>query len=137
MITVSAIVAAPPAHVWKCWTSAEDVMKWNFASDDWHCPAAKSDLRVGGEFAYRMAARDGSAEFDFEGVYSAVDYLKRIEFSMSDGRKVIVQFEPQGKATRVTESFDPGSGHSEELQRQGWQAILDNFRKHAEGSFTG
>jgi uncharacterized protein YndB with AHSA1/START domain len=132
MITVSAIVAAPLAHVWKCWTSAEDVMKWNFASDDWHCPAAKNDLRVGGKFTYRMAARDGSAEFDFEGVYSVVDHQKRIEFSMSDGRRVIVRFEPEGEGTRVTESFDPESEHTEDLQRQGWQAILDNFRKHAE-----
>jgi uncharacterized protein YndB with AHSA1/START domain len=132
MITVSAIVAAPLAHVWKCWTSAEDVRKWNFASDDWHCPAAKNDLRVGGKFTYRMAARDGSAEFDFEGVYSIIDPQRRIEFSMSDGRKVIVRFEALGKATRVTESYDPESEHSGELQRQGWQAILDNFRKHTE-----
>jgi uncharacterized protein YndB with AHSA1/START domain len=136
MITVSTAVAALPAHVWKCWTSAQDVAKWNFASDGWHCPAAVNELRVGGKFTYRMAARDGSAEFDFEGVYSVVDHQKRIEFSMSDGRRVIVQFGPEGEGTRVTESFDPESEHSEDMQRQGWQAILDNFRKHAEASFV-
>jgi len=107
-------------------------MLWNHASDDWHCPAASNDLRVGGRFVYTMAARDGSVSFDFEGTYDDVVLHARIAYTMPDGRRVVTTFTPAGGGTHVRTDFDAETLHSEELQRQGWQSILDNFRRLAE-----
>lgn len=133
-ITVASRVEAPLARTWEGWTSPEHVVHWNHASDDWHCPHARNDLRPGGTFAYHMAARDGSVGFDFEGTYDEVELHARIAYTMPDGRKVSVRFEADGDgATRVTETFDPEQVHSVELQQSGWQAILDNFKRYVEG----
>lgn len=132
MIRVSSTVAAPVSHVWDCWTLPEHIVNWNNASDDWHTPSATVDLRVGGKFTSRMEAKDGSMGFDFEGIYDAVEPLKKIAYTMADGRKVILLFEGTGTNTVVTESFDPETTNSLELQRAGWQAIMDNFKKYAE-----
>lgn len=131
-IVVTAEVNAKVEKVWDAWTNPEHVPGWNFASDDWCCPWAKNDLRVGGKFTSRMEAADGSVGFDFEGVYNAVEVNKLLEYEMADGRKVKVEFENRGNTTHVTESFDPENIHPEEMQRAGWQSILNNFKKYTE-----
>ncbi len=128
-ITVTTIVSAPATKAWACWTEPAHVVGWNAASDDWHCPAAKNDLRVGGRFAFTMAARDGSFRFDFEGTYTAVTPNTHLAYVMDDGRKVEVDFAAEGEATRVTEVFDPENVHPAEMQQAGWQAILDNYAR--------
>lgn len=131
-ITVESTVKAPVEKVWKYWTSPDDITKWNSPSDDWHTPRAENDLRVGGKFLSRMEAKDGSFGFDFEGVYEKVVEHKQISYSMSDGRRVNILFSDNGKETKVSETFDPESENSLEMQKAGWQAILDNFKKYAE-----
>lgn len=132
-ITVSSVVAKPLAHVWDRWTGAEHIIHWNNASDDWHCPAASNDLRVGGQFNFTMSARDGSMSFDFIGTYTALENEKLIAYTIADGRKVEVHFVMDSDNTKVTEVFDAETENTVELQRGGWQAILDNFKKYAEG----
>lgn len=131
-ITVESTVKAPVEKVWKLWTAPEHITQWNNASDDWHTPFAENDLRVGGKFLSRMAARDGSFSFDFGGVYDEVRPNKLIAYTMGDGRKVVINFTSNGNETKVVETFDAESTNSVELQRGGWQAILDNFRNYAE-----
>jgi uncharacterized protein YndB with AHSA1/START domain len=131
-ITVTTIVAAPVSKVWEYWTTPEHICKWNNASDDWHTPRAENDLHPGGKFSYRMEARDGSFGFDFGGVYDVVLPEKHIAYTMEDGRKVAINFIENEGSTEITESFDPENVNSQELQRTGWQAILDNFKKHVD-----
>jgi uncharacterized protein YndB with AHSA1/START domain len=131
-ITVSVVVGAPVKKVWDSWTKPEHIVKWNSASDDWHTPNATNDLRVGGKFTSRMEAKDGSMGFDFEGVYDEVEPLKKIAYTMSDGRKVKIIFESKAGETMVKETFEPENTNSLELQRAGWQAIMDNFKKYTE-----
>jgi uncharacterized protein YndB with AHSA1/START domain len=131
-ITVKTKVNAPIDKVWKYWTAPEHITKWNNASDDWHSPRAQNDLRTGGKFNVRMEARDGSQGFDFGGVYEDVKPNKHIAYKMDDGRQVKINFDSDGKETSVEETFDAESQNSVELQRGGWQAILDNFKKYAE-----
>lgn len=130
-ITVSTVVAAPIAEVWRAYTTPADIMAWNAASADWHTTAATVDLRVGGKFSSRMEAKDGSFGFDFAGEYTKVVPQKLLEYSFGD-RSAQAEFaEGQGGVTvRVT--FDAETTHSEEQQRSGWQAILDNFKRHVE-----
>jgi uncharacterized protein YndB with AHSA1/START domain len=132
-ITIGTVVAAPVEAVWTAFTTPEDIMQWNNASPDWHTPAATNDLRVGGTFTSRMAARDGSAAFDFAGVYDEVEPHKRIAYTIGDGRKVSVDFSTTDEGTRIVETFEAETTHSIDMQRGGWQAILDNFKKYAEG----
>ncbi len=131
-ITVSTTVNAPLATVWEAWTDPKHITQWTFASDDWHAPSATNDLRVDGRFTTRMEAKDGSFGFDFGGVYTNVDGKETIEYAMDDGRKVSIKFEDMGDSTKVTETFDAETENSEEMQRGGWQSILDNFKKYAE-----
>ncbi len=132
-IAVTADVQAPVERAWACWTSPECVKKWNHASDDWHCPAASNDLRVGGRFVYTMAALDGSVSFDFSGTHTEVVPGDRIASQLDDGRMVRVAFEASGPgSTRVVETFEAERENSLDLQRDGWQAILDNFKKVVE-----
>ncbi len=133
-ITVTALVAAPLEVVWEYWTKEEHITQWNAASDDWHTPHAENDLRVGGLFSARMEARDGSEGFDFTGTYTEVTPPHSIKYTMDDGRCVSVVFEEHGSGTHITEQFDPEDSNPESLQRDGWQAILDNFKKYVEGS---
>ena len=132
MITVEATVKSPVEKVWNFWTAPEHITQWNNASDDWHTPSAKNDLRVGGKFIARMEAKDGSMGFDFEGVYDEVITNEVIAYHLEDARKVKITFTPVGKETKVVETFDPESTNSIELQRGGWQSILNNFKKYAE-----
>lgn len=131
-IKISAQINAPLENVWNYWTQAEHMTGWNFASDDWHCPDSKIDLRPGGEFHSTMAAKDGSFSFDFWGTYSEIIPQKEIRSTMGDGRKLDVFFESQAGGVLVTEIFEAEDQNPVELQRQGWQAILDNFKKYCE-----
>lgn len=135
-ITVSTLINAPISRVWSAWTRPEDITQWNAASDDWHSPAARNDLRVGGGFSYRMEAKDKSAGFDFEGTYTEVIPHRRIAYTMGDERDVVVDFLPEGNSTRVTETFAAESIHPIEMQREGWQSILDRFRRHVEANVS-
>lgn len=132
LITVEATVNAPVGKVWKCWTTPEDIMTWNSASPDWHTPRAENDLREGGTFSSRMEARDGSMGFDFGGTYTKVVPNKTIAYTMGDGRKVSVNFEENNGKTVVTETFDPESENPPEMQKRGWQSILDGFKAYVE-----
>lgn len=131
-ITVQASIAAPLQKVWDCWTEPEHITQWNQASEDWHCPKASNDPRTGGKFSSTMAAKDGSMSFDFEGVYDEVIPGELIRYTMADGRAVSISFEDNDGVTLVTEAFDPESMHSEELQRAGWQSIMDSFKRYVE-----
>ena len=131
-ITVETTVNAPVEKVWKLWNGPEHIIQWNNASADWHTPKSENDVRVGGKFNHTMAAKDGSVSFDFEGTYTAVRENELIEYSIIDGRKVKVTFTAEGTTTKVVETFEMENENSEELQRGGWQAILDNFKKYAE-----
>lgn len=133
-IIVETTVHAPVDKVWKLWTGPEHITKWNNASEDWHTPRAENDLRVGGKFLSRMEAKDGSFGFDFFGVYDEVKNNERIAYTLGDGRKVEITFASHDNATKVTETFEAESSNSAEMQRTGWQAILDNFKKYAEAN---
>lgn len=136
-ITVATTVHAPLAEVWQAYTTPADIMAWNAASADWHTTAATVDLRPGGRFCSRMEAKDGSFGFDFEGEYTRVEPQALIAYRFGD-RLAEVRFEPQGEAVRVTVTFDAEDTHSEAQQREGWQAILDNFARHVQaGRLTG
>jgi uncharacterized protein YndB with AHSA1/START domain len=131
-ITVETVVNAELNNVWDAWNSPADITKWNSAQDDWHTTRSTVDLREGGKFLSRMEAKDGSEGFDFEGTFLRVVPHKAIEYRMSDGREVKVEFVERNGGVLVKETFDAESENPPELQRTGWQAILDNFRKHVE-----
>lgn len=131
-ITVETTVNAPVEKVWRLWTEPEHIRNWNNASDDWHTPQAVNDLRTGGHFSFTMAAKDGSFSFDFAGVYDDVVENQRIAYTIGDGRKVEVLFRGTGGQTRITETFEAENINSRDMQRDGWQAILDNFKRYAE-----
>lgn len=131
-ISVKAEIAVPIEKVWKCLTTPDDIVHWNNASDDWHTPHAVNDLRVGGTFSYRMEARDGSLGFDFGGIYDQVILHKKIEYTLGDGRKVKIALSSRGGLTEVIETFEAENVHPMEIQRSGWQAILDHFKDYTE-----
>lgn len=133
-ITVETTINASAKKVWEYFTQPEHIIKWNNASDDWHTTKAENDLRVGGKFFSRMEAKDGSFSFDFGGEYDAVEINKNIEYTIGDGRKVKVTFSGDSNTTRVSETFEAESKHSIEMQKGGWQAILDNFKKYTESN---
>lgn len=132
-ITVTAEIETPLTIVWERWTNPAHVVHWNFASSDWHCPSAESDFRTGGSFHYTMAARDGSFSFVLSGTFEEIVDQKSITLRLEDGRLVTTRFEAVDDKTRVTETFEPETMNPVDLQRQGWQAILDNFQAYAEG----
>lgn len=131
-ITVSVEVAVPLNQVWQYWTLPEHITHWNFASDDWECPAAQNTLEIGGRFVYKMSAKDGSVAFDFSGVYTKVVPMQLISYTMDDARTATIEFSEHEGVTTVIEIFDPETENTEELQRGGWQAILNNFKKYTE-----
>ncbi len=132
-IKVQAVINAPVEQVWKLYTESEHVMKWNNASNDWHTPRAENDLKVGGKFLYRMEAKDGSSGFDFDGTYEQVKTNELIVYSISDGRKVEVMFTKDDNArTKIATTFEAENTNPIEMQRDGWHAILNNFKKYVE-----
>ena len=133
-ITVEATVNAPIEKVWNYWTTPQHITQWNNASDDWHCPKAENHLQKGGKLSAPMEAKDGSFSFDFWGIYDDVIENELIMYTMGDGRKATVTFASIGDITRVTETFEAEDQNSIELQQGGWQAILNNFKKHTEAN---
>jgi uncharacterized protein YndB with AHSA1/START domain len=133
MITVKCTIDAPIKQVWNLWTTPEHIKNWNNASEDWHTPHAENDLRIGGKFKFTMASKDGTISFNFEGEYTKVENHSLIEYKLGDDRKVDVYFINLEDGVEIIESFEPENENSEEMQREGWQAILDNFKKYAEG----
>ena len=133
-ITIESTVSASPAKVWESWTEPKHITKWNFAADTWQCPRASNDLRVGGKYSARMEAKDGSFGFDFDAVYDEVVAQKKMTYTLGDGRKVSTQFEDLGGKTKITTVFDAETQNPEEMQRQGWQSILSNFKKYVESN---
>jgi uncharacterized protein YndB with AHSA1/START domain len=133
-ITVETLIKAPIEKVWKYWNEPKHITKWCQASDDWHAPHAENDLKVNGKFKTTMAAKDGSMSFDFEGVYTNVQKDKVIEYTMADGRKVKITFSVQGDQVKVVETFEPENENPLEMQKGGWQAILNNFKKYTEAN---
>lgn len=133
-ITINITLNAPVEKVWDYFSIPEHITKWNFASDEWHSPKAENDFRVGGKFVLRMEAKDGSFGFDFTGVYDEVKPHQLIAYTLDDGRKVKINFEEAGSESTIVETFDAESTHSYEMQRDGWQAILHNFKKYVEAS---
>ncbi len=131
-ITVETAVKARLNDVWNAWNNPADIQQWNAAQDDWHTTNSSVDLREGGKFSARMEAKDGSVGFDFEGIYTRVVPKKAIDYRMSDGREVQVTFAERNGEVLVKETFDAETENTPELQRQGWQAILDNFGRHVE-----
>lgn len=134
-ITVRARINGPVKKVWELWTGPDHILQWNHASDDWHTTLAKNDLRPGGRFMSRMEAKDGSSGFDFSGVYRKVVPNKQIDYTIDDGRNVEVDFSGENDYTIVTVTFEAENMNPAELQRTGWQAILNNFKKYCE-SYT-
>lgn len=131
-VTVEATVNATVEKVWKYWTSPEHICKWNTASPEWHTPRAENDLNVGGKFTSRMEAKDGSMGFDFWGIYDEVKTNELIASTMGDGRMLKVVFTSANNATKIEETFEAETENPLEMQRGGWQAILNNFKKYTE-----
>ena len=134
LITVATNIVAPIEKVWKRWITPDDIIRWNNASEDWHTPKAENDLQVGGKFVYRMEAKDGSMGFDFGGIYNQVRENELIEYTMDDGRNAKIHFKEHDNktGTEVVVTFEAEELNPVEMQREGWQAILDNFKKYVE-----
>lgn len=131
-ISIETSIGASITSIWKAWTTPEAITQWNFASDDWCCPRAELDLKPGGKFSYRMEAKDASAGFDFIGEFTFVEEPKRLEFTLDDNRPVEVLFSEENGKTVVKETFEAEDMNAAEQQKQGWQNILNNFKKYAE-----
>ncbi len=131
-ITVSASINAPVEKVWDCFTNPSHIVNWNFASDDWHCPRAENDVRIGGKYNARMEAKDGSFGFDFITIYTEVEEYIKLSYTMEDGREASTIFESTGNQTNVTTIFDAENENPVEAQQQGWQMLLNNFKKYTE-----
>ena len=131
-ITIDALIDAPLDRVWTRYTDPEHITRWNFASDDWCCPSAANDMRVGGRYIARMEAKDGSFGFEFGGTYTELTPRESMSYVLDDGRTVTTRFEQLGDKTRVTTAFEAEGENPVEMQRDGWQAILNNFKAHAE-----
>lgn len=134
IIEISAHINLPPEKTWQLFNLPEHITKWNHADDSWHSPSAENDLREGGKFNFRMEAKDGSEGFNFEGTYSRIKPFELIEYILGDNRKVIITFTDKGDGTEVKEIFEAENVFSLELQKQGWQSILNNFKKYAEST---
>jgi uncharacterized protein YndB with AHSA1/START domain len=132
-ITVEVLVNRDVRAAWDAFTSPQAITQWNFASADWRCPKAENDLRVGGQFNYRMESKDGSMGFDFSGTYTELRHLERIKYSLGDERDVVIEFHDENTKTKVVETFVAEAASSYEQQKGGWQAILDNYKKYVEG----
>ena len=132
-ITIQSTVAADKQKVWNYYTQPEHITKWNFADPSWHCPTATNDLKVGGRYMARMEAKDGSFGFDFDAIYTEINVGQNFTYEFG-GRFATVEFSEINGQTGVTVTFDPETENSIELQRNGWQAILDNFKKYTESN---
>ncbi len=134
VITVETTVNAPVEKVWEYFSLPKHIMQWNNASDDWFTPSSENDFKEGGKFVNRMEAKDGSMGFDFTGAYQKIIQNEYIEYTITDGRSVKIKFMPEGEGTKITESFDAENSNSIDMQKKGWQSILDNFKKYTENN---
>tara|TARA_R110002050_G_scaffold235645_1_gene371542 strand:+ start:721 stop:1137 length:417 start_codon:yes stop_codon:yes gene_type:complete len=132
VISIQATIEADINKVWEYWNLPSHIINWNFASNEWHCPKASNDLRVGGKLSSRMEAKDGSFGFDFGATYTAVIPHKKISYKMDDGRNATIKFEDLGKHTKILIDFEAETENPIEMQRDGWQAILNNFKDYVE-----
>lgn len=131
-ITIEALIAASPEKVWDYYNSPKHITQWNHASDDWHCPKAENDMKIGGTYLARMEAKDGSFGFDFKAIYDEIIPMAKVAYTLEDERKVVTTFEKQGKQTKVTTVFDAEGMNPIDMQKAGWQAILNNFKRYTE-----
>ena len=131
-ITIQAKINAEVEKVWELYTSPKHITRWNFASTDWHCPEAQNDMQIGGKYKARMEAKDGSWGFDFEATYDEINEGSNFSYTMPDKRQVSVDFAKIADGTQTTITFDPESENPLDMQKQGWQAILNNFKNYAE-----
>ena len=131
-IIISTNVNAKIEKVWQYYNQAQHIIHWNFATDEWCCPKVETDFIEGGKYLARMEAKDGSFGFDFEAVFDEIREPEWVAYTMGDGRRAEIEFREEGEKTVVKISFDPDQSHSREMQRDGWQAILSNFKKYAE-----
>jgi uncharacterized protein YndB with AHSA1/START domain len=132
IITIEATVNSTIEKVWRAWTTPSDINNWNFAGDDWHNPKSSINLKIGGSFSYRMESRDGKMGFDFSGIFTEVRPYQLLEYIMEDGRRVSVNFKTAGSQVCVSESFEAESENSAEMQKNGWQLILNRFAGYVE-----
>jgi uncharacterized protein YndB with AHSA1/START domain len=132
IITIENTIKAPITIVWNCWTMPEHIIKWNYASEDWHTTRSENDLQIGGKFLSRMEAKDGSFGFDFFGFYDEIIFQKSIKYTMGDNRKASLTFEETTSGIRIIEQFEPETENTIDLQQFGWQAILNNFKTYVE-----
>jgi uncharacterized protein YndB with AHSA1/START domain len=131
-ITIDAVIVADIQKVWDYYNSPEHITKWNHASDDWHCPKAENDMKIGGTYLARMEAKDGSFGFDFKAIYDEIIPMAKVAYTLEDERKVVTTFEKQGVKTKVTTVFDAEAMNPIDMQKAGWQAILNNFKRYTE-----
>ena len=131
-IIVEALIQCSATEAWHYYVSPEHIIHWNFASPEWHCPKADNALEEGGELNYVMAARDGSMSFEFKGIFNSIEEPLKLDYTLGDGRKVKVNLQPTDQGTRFVQSFEPEQENSLDLQRDGWQAILNNFKEYVE-----
>lgn len=131
-ITIEALIAASPKKVWDYYNSPKHITQWNHASDDWHCPKAENDMKIGGTYLARMEAKDGSFGFDFKAIYDEIIPMAKVAYTLEDERKVVTTFEKQGEQTKVTTVFDAEGMNPIDMQKAGWQAILNNFKRYTE-----
>jgi uncharacterized protein YndB with AHSA1/START domain len=133
-ITVTATINAAVQKTWDYYTNPEHITQWNFADPSWQCPYATNDMKPGGRYVARMEAKDGSFGFDFEAIYEQVDEGKGFTYTMPNGRQVTVAFNENGQQTGIDVVFDPEEEHPLDMQKAGWQAILNNFKKYTEAN---
>ena len=131
-IRITTVVRATATKVWDYWTNPTHIVNWNNASEDWHTTRAENDLKPGGKFLSRMEAKDGSLGFDFGGIYDEIVISKRIAYTITDGRKASIDFEEENGQTKIVETFDAENINPIEMQKAGWQNILDNFKNYVE-----
>ena len=131
-VTVENTIGTNVDKAWEFWTNPEHITHWNFATPEWHCPTAEHDLRVGGKLKYTLAAKDGSMAFDYTATFTTIKPGELLEYTLDDGRKVSISFIGKGNTTQIIERFEVEDENSIDMQRQGWQAILDNFKRYAE-----
>lgn len=131
-ITINTVIVADIQKVWDYYNSPEHITKWNHASDDWHCPKAENDMKIGGTYLARMEAKDGSFGFDFKAIYDEIIPMAKVAYTLEDERKVVTIFEKQGEQTKVTTVFDAEGMNPIDMQKAGWQAILNNFKRYTE-----
>jgi uncharacterized protein YndB with AHSA1/START domain len=134
LLTVKTNINAPLSKVWDAFNLPEHIVHWNFASDDWHCPKSEVDFREGGQMVTTMAAKDGSFSFDFTATFDKISPNELVEYTIADGRKVIVTFTEENGIVTVQEDFEAETMNPEEMQQAGWQAILNNFKKYVENA---